>query len=218
MSNSLTKKGIFIPILSGVVIGMTACSHYAKMSEEDREGYYLSADETRQRGGVGNYVERYASEDVQNNEQSADQAEQTSAAESEVAESDTITDTTITSSSTTTEATTEIGDNKLLFPFGSAELDPSAKEEIASMAEDLKGNEKIRIEGYADSVGSAESNKILSRNRAASVKDVLVQNGLEENQIIIFAGGENKPVASNDSEDGRALNRRVEIHSMEEMS
>jgi len=69
----------------------------------------------------------------------------------------------------------------------------------------------IRIEGHTDSVGTEEYNKDLSFRRANSVRDLLVQRGVNISRIQPVGFGETMPVASNATEVGRQLNRRVEI-------
>ena len=69
----------------------------------------------------------------------------------------------------------------------------------------------IRVEGHTDSVGSAQYNMDLSYRRANSVRDLLVQRGVNISRIQPVGFGETKPVATNDTEAGRQLNRRVEI-------
>lgn len=69
----------------------------------------------------------------------------------------------------------------------------------------------IRVEGHTDSVGSEEYNMDLSFRRANSVRDLLVQRGVNSSRIQPVAFGETMPVATNATEAGRQLNRRVEI-------
>ena len=70
---------------------------------------------------------------------------------------------------------------------------------------------RILIEGFTDSGGSAESNLALSRARAESVREALVQRGVAAARIDTRGLGEARPVASNDNAGGRQQNRRVEI-------
>jgi outer membrane protein OmpA-like peptidoglycan-associated protein len=72
-------------------------------------------------------------------------------------------------------------------------------------------NLKIIIEGHTDNVGNAASNKTLSEQRAASVKTSLVSKGISADRIKTIGFGQDKPVADNSTEDGKAKNRRVEI-------
>ena len=70
---------------------------------------------------------------------------------------------------------------------------------------------KAVVEGNTDSKGTDEYNQKLSERRAASVKDVLVKSGIEADRLTTVGYGESRPVASNDTEEGRAKNRRVSI-------
>lgn len=70
----------------------------------------------------------------------------------------------------------------------------------------------IRIDGHTDSAGSTEHNLVLSRNRAQAVRDHLVSKaGLDGARMQTHGYGESRPIASNDTEEGRERNRRVEI-------
>jgi len=70
---------------------------------------------------------------------------------------------------------------------------------------------KITATGHADNEGDANMNKYISRKRSYFVRDYLILNGINENQIRAKNEGQNKPIATNDTEEGRAKNRRVEI-------
>ncbi len=70
---------------------------------------------------------------------------------------------------------------------------------------------KITIEGHTDNVGNSESNKSLSEQRAASVKAALIKKGIATDRIQTIGYGQDKPIADNSTEEGRAKNRRVEI-------
>ena len=72
-------------------------------------------------------------------------------------------------------------------------------------------NNKINLIGYASNDGSDYANKILSKKRALMVKDKLVSFGFEKSRIIALGGGISNPIASNLTEKGRILNRRVEL-------
>ncbi len=106
-----------------------------------------------------------------------------------------------------------LGD-KLLFDFGSSTLKQENYEVLKDFAQTLKKDQdetQLLIEGNTDSIGSAEFNSKLSRERAASVYDFLVKEGVVETRLKIVGNGENHPVAPNDTELGRQKNRRVEI-------
>jgi OOP family OmpA-OmpF porin len=70
------------------------------------------------------------------------------------------------------------------------------------------------LTGYTDSTGSAEFNQKLSLARAESVKKYLVGKGVSPGRITTNSGGSAKPVGDNKTKEGRAKNRRVEIHSI----
>ncbi len=99
------------------------------------------------------------------------------------------------------------------FAFGKTELLPSAYKELDKvvkvMREDTGSN--WRIIGYTDNVGSAKVNKKVSLKRAESVLDYFLSKGLDRNRYRVVGMGESNPVASNHTEAGRAMNRRVEI-------
>lgn len=103
----------------------------------------------------------------------------------------------------------------VLFDFNKASLKPGAREKLAKLAGILlayPGNYRIEIEGHTDAVGTDEYNLKLSQDRAESVRYFIVQSGLAENRILGTRGfGEIRPVASNDTPEGRQMNRRVEI-------
>ncbi len=72
-------------------------------------------------------------------------------------------------------------------------------------------NQIILIEGYTDSKGSEKRNKILSQKRAQAVADYLQEKGINKNKLKVKGYGEEKPIASNQTPEGRALNRRIEF-------
>ncbi|MCR4417255.1 MAG: OmpA family protein [Ignavibacteria bacterium] len=103
------------------------------------------------------------------------------------------------------------------FKKNSAEILQESLPVLQQVLEVLKSssNINIRIEGHTDNVGSAEYNLKLSRERADAVKEFLIKNGIEQNRISIIGKGEEFPIADNETEIGRSLNRRVEIHVVE---
>ncbi|HOY30870.1 MAG TPA: OmpA family protein [Bacteroidales bacterium] len=70
---------------------------------------------------------------------------------------------------------------------------------------------KIEISGHTDNIGSAAYNKTLSENRAKAVMDYLVDKGMDKSRMVAIGFGFDKPVASNDTDEGRQLNRRTEF-------
>lgn len=101
----------------------------------------------------------------------------------------------------------------VLFDVNRAELKSGTNSTIVNLASFMRDypDRRVRIEGYTDSTGGDEYNKQLSENRAMAVKDALVNAGIESSRIDVQGFGESNPVASNDTNEGRQLNRRVEI-------
>ena len=101
------------------------------------------------------------------------------------------------------------------FRFGRTELPDEAKQRIDQMITELKADPKgvfIEIEGHTDSVGSKEYNEVLGAERAESVKRYLYEtHQVPLHKINVISYGEDKPVAPNNTRDGRAQNRRVVI-------
>jgi outer membrane protein OmpA-like peptidoglycan-associated protein len=100
----------------------------------------------------------------------------------------------------------------VLFRSGSSDLLPMARRRLNEVAEALKKAENpLVIEGHTDSQGPEEFNEELSYQRAESVRDYLVERGVDSSRIRVEGRGEEQPIASNRSPEGRANNRRVEI-------
>jgi outer membrane protein OmpA-like peptidoglycan-associated protein len=100
----------------------------------------------------------------------------------------------------------------ILFPSGKATLKPEAKVALAKLSGILLMiPTSIQVEGYTDSTGSPETNAKLSMDRAAAVVEFLKGQGVEEARMKAAGLGPEKPVDTNDTPDGRAKNRRVEI-------
>ncbi len=99
------------------------------------------------------------------------------------------------------------------FEYNSSRLTPRARAILDEVAEELKNypNVKVQVEAHTDSKGSSNYNLWLSKARAQSVIDYLVQRGISARRLIPIGFGETKPIASNATEQGRALNRRVEF-------
>ncbi|WP_447556240.1 OmpA family protein [Vreelandella sp. EE22] len=99
------------------------------------------------------------------------------------------------------------------FEFDSAQLTPGAEQVLNGVAQRLVNNPDVRvsIEGHTDSVGSAEYNRDLSQRRAESVARYLSQRGVPSNDMRSIGYGEDRPVATNETDEGRAQNRRVEL-------
>lgn len=103
--------------------------------------------------------------------------------------------------------------NDLLFVTGGASLQPQSYSKLDPLLQYMNRNPKreIIIEGHTDSVGDANENKRLSQRRADAVKLYFTERGVEENRIETRGFGEEVPVATNTTNAGRGLNRRVEI-------
>ena len=101
--------------------------------------------------------------------------------------------------------------NDILFNVGSAELSDASKQTLTDLNRVLKKYPKNRIvvQGHTDSTGSEATNQKLSQQRAKAVYDYLTGTGLKTLSITYVGYGEAYPVASNDTEAGRAANRRV---------
>lgn len=102
----------------------------------------------------------------------------------------------------------------VLFKTGVAELLPIAETSLGKVAEALQGgtaDSKVVIEGYTDSVGTDANNKDLSQKRAEAVRTFLISRGVEGGRMKAVGRGEESPVADNNTAEGRANNRRVEL-------
>jgi outer membrane protein OmpA-like peptidoglycan-associated protein len=104
--------------------------------------------------------------------------------------------------------------NGILFDTGKADVKPESAAALQEVAKLLKGNGKLKVYvvGHTDNVGVLAANIDLSKRRAAAVVlSLTTQYGVAAAQLQSFGAGPYSPVASNHSEDGRALNRRVEL-------
>ncbi|MFY1825438.1 OmpA family protein [Myxococcus fulvus] len=99
------------------------------------------------------------------------------------------------------------------FEEGSARLTPQSDASVGQLASVLreKPNARVRIEGHTDSTGDANINRQLAQQRAESVRSALVADGIAANRVDVAAVGSGQPVASNDTEQGRDMNRRIEV-------
>jgi outer membrane protein OmpA-like peptidoglycan-associated protein len=115
---------------------------------------------------------------------------------------------------------TRIGDNitlnmpsSITFATNSADLNGQFYNALGGVAMVLKEYNKtvIEVAGHTDSTGSDQYNQQLSERRASSVANYLVGQGITQQRLLTVGAGESRPVASNDTEAGRAQNRRVEM-------
>lgn len=101
----------------------------------------------------------------------------------------------------------------ITFRTDSADLNSQFYKVLDGVAQVAKKYDKtiIEVAGHTDSTGTAEYNKGLSQRRATSVADYLMTRGVAQVRIMTAAGGEDHPIASNATEQGRSANRRVEV-------
>ncbi len=103
--------------------------------------------------------------------------------------------------------------NDISFDTGSAALKPELRDVLSQFAKGLGDNPSalVKIVGHTDSVGTDANNQRLSNERADAVRDFLTDRGVGNSRVAITGHGEREPIASNDTAEGRAKNRRVEI-------
>jgi outer membrane protein OmpA-like peptidoglycan-associated protein len=104
-------------------------------------------------------------------------------------------------------------DSGVLFDVDKAELKPDTIANLNKLAEILQKypDTNILVEGHTDSSGKEDYNMKLSEKRAKSVENYMVQQKVDSSRMAVKWYGESKPIASNDTEDGKKQNRRVEI-------
>jgi WD40 repeat protein/outer membrane protein OmpA-like peptidoglycan-associated protein/Mg-chelatase subunit ChlD len=107
--------------------------------------------------------------------------------------------------------------NNIFFEYDKSRLTTSSKGELNQVYEFLQKNPAVQIEvaGHTDSMGSSQYNKNLSLARAKSVKNYLVNKGIQPMRIKVAGYGENKPIADNSTPSGREKNRRVEFEILQ---
>jgi K(+)-stimulated pyrophosphate-energized sodium pump len=101
----------------------------------------------------------------------------------------------------------------LNFLSGSTELTPDSDKTVSDLAQILKAypNAQVQLTGHTDNTRSPQINQALSLNRANTIKGMLVNDGIAQNRISTQGFGQDRPVASNDTDQGRAENRRLEL-------
>lgn len=100
----------------------------------------------------------------------------------------------------------------LEFTTGSAELKPSSAATLKALYDFMIYNDyKVEIAGHTDNAGDKDANKQLSQARAESVKSYLIRKGIDASRLMAVGYGQTKPKATNDTEEGKAQNRRTEI-------
>ena len=113
-----------------------------------------------------------------------------------------------------TEVITLSDASNVLFDFDKSDLTPAAKAQLDTLMDKLRNADvvSIKVIGHTDSKGSDAYNQALSERRASSVAAYLLSQGLAPNKLTSEGRGESEPVADNASDEGRAENRRVELH------
>jgi len=103
--------------------------------------------------------------------------------------------------------------DNLNFETGSTKLTPDSVPTVDSLVVILKAYPAVavRLEGHTDNTGDAAANKKLSLDRAIVVKEIMITGGVADGRIDTDGYGEEKPIASNQTEEGRAKNRRTEL-------
>ena len=107
--------------------------------------------------------------------------------------------------------------DRLLFETGKSTLEPSSQEQLSNVAQIMKSYPKVkmRIGGYTDNVGDKSDNLKLSQDRADNVMNQLVTLGIDKARLDAKGFGEEHPVASNETPEGRAQNRRISMRVTE---
>lgn len=103
----------------------------------------------------------------------------------------------------------------VIFTFDEANLTDGGRAAITEVVESIKKEKRwyaLRVDGFTDSIGSEDYNIKLGLRRAVSVASYMVtNNGIDPSIVFVKSSGENSPIASNETEEGRAMNRRAEI-------
>ena len=108
---------------------------------------------------------------------------------------------------------TKIVLNNIFFDVNQATLRPESTSELERLYSLMNEtpNLKIEISGHTDNVGSAELNQKLSQSRAKAVVDYLITKNIDKSRLVSAGYGFTQPIASNDTEEGKQLNRRTEF-------
>jgi outer membrane protein OmpA-like peptidoglycan-associated protein len=102
------------------------------------------------------------------------------------------------------------------FETGEATIRPESYPELDEVAEFMtrKPSARIEISGHTDSAGNRRANKVLSTKRAQACRDYLISKGIEASRIDSVGYGDERPIASNDTDEGRQRNRRIEAREL----
>ena len=103
--------------------------------------------------------------------------------------------------------------DRILFQVSQYDIAEDKQQPLIGLAQRLRAVDiqRLRVQGHTDSTGSVEYNETLSKNRAQAVSDVLQKGGFEAQRLMVEGYGAYRPIASNDTEEGRASNRRVAV-------
>lgn len=221
-------KNIILLLLS---VSLFSCAHSIPYKDQGpdqagSQGYYLSGDQARSRGGIAGYVPRQCSNGGWGapSDCAAPAKAQAPAMPAAIAKDsdgdgvldaydqckDTPKGTEVNPFGCPVGQKVEINLN-VQFPSGSAKLNTNYVNDLNKVAKVLADNPdlKVRIEGHTDSLGDATANQKLSESRAASVSDYLKSHGAKEDQVASAGFGSSRPVADNKTAAGRKQNRRV---------
>ena len=104
----------------------------------------------------------------------------------------------------------------ITFDFDKSDIRPESRPVLDAAVQSLRDNPNIRvsIEGHTDAIGSEKYNQALSVRRAQAVFRYLVNHGITPDRMEVVGYGESRPVADNDTDSGRAQNRRVELRTI----
>ncbi|MBN2802736.1 MAG: OmpA family protein [Deltaproteobacteria bacterium] len=108
---------------------------------------------------------------------------------------------------------------KVMFEYNKADISDESNEllnDVASVINEHPEIKHLKIEGHTDADGTAKYNKTLSQNRADAVKAYLVNAGVDETKLEAIGYGEEKPIADNETDEGKETNRRVEFNIVDD--
>ena len=96
------------------------------------------------------------------------------------------------------------------FGYASSKFDPPAEIGEAMVSAGSKAK-RINVRGHSDNTGSAEANRVLAMSRAVAAKNYLTARGIDKSKVFVFSRGASEPLGNNNTEEGRAQNRRVDV-------
>ncbi len=204
--NKMVLNVILASVLAITAAGCATGEFKAGREQGVESGYFVDHEEAVRRGGAGNYASReyYDSYAFNEGDDSIRTSRAAPASPSTAPNGD---------SRARLAALLKDLDGAITFDLGSARLPRETERRLAEVGKALAQapEARIRVEGYADALGSSASNRELSRRRAESVRAALIRGGAKPAQLSTESHGEERPVASNDTDEGRMKNRRVEL-------